>query len=72
MSDKKQPRSLEWKGKTVTCGHCAHELFHYRRAQLNTKLASLFNVDWANKNAHCYICANCGHIEWFLPPKEQN
>ncbi len=54
------------KGKKLTCRICGHDYFIYREAQLNTKTATLFNLDWANKTASCYVCNNCSHIEWFL------
>lgn len=27
----------------------------------------LFNFDWANATATCYVCDGCGYIHWFLP-----
>lgn len=35
--------------------------------QLNTKTASLFNLDWINPSATCLVCDKCGFIHWFLP-----
>ncbi|MBT8234896.1 MAG: DNA-binding protein [Bacteroidia bacterium] len=67
---KRQERiKIEVKGIPLRCGHCQHDEFYQRRTLLNTRLFSLLDVDWANRNANCYICTNCGHIEWFLPPK---
>ena len=67
---KKQERiKLKLKGNPLRCGHCQHDEFYQRRTLLNTRLFSLLDVDWANRNANCYICTKCGHIEWFLPPK---
>lgn len=53
-------------GRNVACPICGHGRFTERRSLLNTRLATLFNVDWANKEAHNYICTQCGHILWFL------
>jgi len=54
------------KGNTLTCDVCKHDKFFYRESQLNTRLASFFDVDFANKKAYCYICENCTKIQWFL------
>jgi len=32
---------------------------------LNTRVASFFNFDWANRSALTYVCEQCGHILWF-------
>lgn len=34
-------------------------------SQMNTSGATLFGLDWANRNADNYICEYCGHILWF-------
>ena len=36
------------------------------RGQLNTKLASLIDLDVFNPEADCYVCASCGFVHWFL------
>ena len=51
----------------LKCLVCGHGQFHERNSLLNTRAASFFNVDWANKRATNYICAQCGYIFWFLP-----
>ena len=53
------------KGK-LTCTVCGHQRFHERNSLLNTRAATLFNLDWANKEATNYICAQCGFIFWFM------
>lgn len=30
---------------------------------------TLFDMDWLNKTADVFVCANCGHLEWFLNPE---
>jgi predicted nucleic-acid-binding Zn-ribbon protein len=59
--------SVEIHGHVLKCLICGHEEFHKRQAQLNTAAASFFGFDWANRSALCYVCAQCGHIHWFLP-----
>ncbi|NNK19055.1 MAG: hypothetical protein HKP49_07880 [Maribacter sp.] len=66
FSDDKEPQQVIIKGKRLKCSICGHGIFIPRKAQLNTKVASLMNLDWANKSAYCYICANCSHIDWFM------
>ncbi len=66
---KKNPERVEVKGKILQCPICDGDLFWQREAQLNTALATFFNVDWANASATCVICAYCGYIFWFSPMK---
>jgi len=66
FSEDKEPQQVSVKGKKLTCTVCGNDVFQPRKAQLNTKVATIMKIDWANKSAHCYICTNCSHIEWFL------
>ncbi len=52
--------------RKLTCAVCGQQEFHERNSLLNTRAATFFNVDWANKEATNYICAHCGYIFWFL------
>jgi predicted nucleic-acid-binding Zn-ribbon protein len=52
--------------RKLTCTVCGHQQFHERNSLLNTRAATFFKVDWANKEATNYICAQCGYIFWFL------
>ena len=63
---KTEPQPIQVKGKELTCPICANKLFWSRRAQLNTSVASLFNFDWANRSATCFVCSDCTYIFWFL------
>ena len=53
-------------GKEFRCLVCHHDRFWARQAQLNTALATFFNMDWANQSATCIVCDECGYIHWFL------
>jgi ribosomal protein S27AE len=55
-------------GKGLECGICHHTRFWQKTAQLNTAVATFFNLDWTNPSAKCVICERCGYIYWFLPP----
>jgi hypothetical protein len=53
-------------GQQLLCQICNHDHFSMRRAQLNTRMAELFNIAWANESAVCLVCENCGYIHWFF------
>ena len=53
----------------LTCVVCRHGLFRHRRAQLHSAAASFFNMEWLGPTADCYICAKCGYVHWFIPPR---
>ena len=57
------PRSVG--GRQLVCPVCKHTEFYSRGYLLNTRLATFFNVDWANRSALTYVCEHCGHILWF-------
>ena len=64
--NKQKPQTVDVKGNALRCPVCNNDQFYTKRAQLNTALASFFNLDWANRSATCFICSNCTHISWFL------
>ncbi|MCK9305581.1 MAG: hypothetical protein M0P27_09330 [Bacteroidales bacterium] len=63
---KKDPQRIEIKGHELICPICNYTSFWTKKVQLNTRLATFFDLDWANKSATCYICSKCTHISWFL------
>ena len=63
---KKEPQAIQIMEKQLSCPICQNQLFWTRKAQLNTSLASFFNLDWANRSAHCFVCSECTYIFWFL------
>lgn len=52
--------------RQLTCSVCGGQRFHERNSLLNTRMATFFKVDWANKEATNYICVECGYIFWFM------
>ena len=58
---------IEIMGRELKCLICGHDRFLQREAQLNTSLATLFNVDFVNPSGQCLICNQCGYIHWFYP-----
>ena len=53
-------------GRPVRCSHCGNESFAKGSALLNTVGMTLVGLDWADKKASILMCAECGHIEWFV------
>lgn len=59
------PGQYQVNGIDVTCVHCHYDCFERGEAQLNTALASFFNLDFTNKSATILTCHRCGYIHWF-------
>lgn len=68
---KKEPEKVQLGEVELCCQICKNDQFWRREAQLNTAMATFFNLDWANKTADCYVCSQCGYIHWFLPLKKK-
>ncbi|MCR4419423.1 MAG: hypothetical protein QHH27_03000 [Clostridia bacterium] len=64
---KREPEQVQILEKDLACQVCGHDRFWRRQAQLNTAVATFFDLDWTNPSATCLICARCGYIHWFLP-----
>jgi hypothetical protein len=54
-------------GQKLLCVVCRNDKFHERNALLNTRIATLFKFDWANREATNFVCASCDYVHWFLP-----
>lgn len=67
--DYSDPEPLEIVGKPQRCQVCGNDAFRHREAQLHGAVATFFNLEWTSPIADCYVCARCGYIHWFLPPK---
>jgi len=66
MTKQKTAKSLKILGAAIHCPICQHDKFWSRESLLNTRAASFFDFDWANKAATNHVCDQCGHILWFL------
>ncbi|WP_270166123.1 hypothetical protein [Paenibacillus sp. SYP-B4298] len=53
-------------GAMIHCPCCQHDTFSKDYRQLNSKGATFFGLDWANRNAVILICRRCSHISWFM------
>jgi hypothetical protein len=62
-----KPAPVNVAGVDLRCQVCENDKFFHRRAQLNTAMMSLFDLDWLNPSAECLLCSNCGYIHWFVP-----
>lgn len=61
-----EPQPVEVLGNELKCPVCSNVMFWTRQAQLNTAIATFFNLDWINRSATCFVCSKCTHILWFL------
>ncbi len=66
FSKEKPKRVVLRSGEELACLVCEFDLFFKREGQLNTALASLFHLDWADPTANCIVCGRCGYVHWFL------
>jgi predicted nucleic-acid-binding Zn-ribbon protein len=63
---KSEPQTIAVKGHELKCPVCGNVNFWAKRVLLNTRLATFFDLDWANRSATCFVCSDCTHISWFL------
>ena len=68
---KEEPKHVSTRtGAQLACLVCGCDLFFPRKGQLNTAVASFFNLDWTNPTADCVVCGRCGFVHWFLGSKD--
>lgn len=60
-----EPQAYLARGRKIVCPHCANDRFSLRRAMLNTRIATFFDLDWVNRSSIALICSNCSMIQWF-------
>ncbi len=53
-------------GRQIACPCCGNVTFDKDYRQLNSRGATFFGLDWANKEAAILICKNCSYILWFM------
>jgi len=61
-----EPSTYEILDRTLRCHTCNNDTFWKQEAQLNTAVATFFNLDWTNRSATCLVCSECSYIHWFL------
>ncbi|MFI6869222.1 hypothetical protein [Nocardia sp. NPDC050406] len=52
-------------GQLLTCDTCGHTTFEQRQWKLQTTGMTAMGMDWANRDATCYVCWACRRIHWF-------
>ncbi|SHK04271.1 hypothetical protein SAMN02745975_03513 [Geosporobacter subterraneus DSM 17957] len=53
-------------GNPLKCPICGHNEFWFRETLMNTRGATFFGFEFANKQAQNYVCDRCGYVMWFL------
>lgn len=71
MAREKKASQRQRAGHFLICPICGGEEFWHREAQLNTRVMTLFDLDWINPRGDCYICEKCRHILWFYGEDEK-
>lgn len=51
---------------SIVCPCCGNDTFDKDYRQLNSRGATFFGIEWANKNATILVCENCTYIAWFM------
>jgi hypothetical protein len=52
-------------GRLVPCPVCGNEHFEERAILMNTRAATLVEVDWADRGADARICRRCRYVMMF-------
>ncbi len=60
-----EAREITIAGRHLRCQICEFTRFYRREARLTTG-ASFFGQDWANTQAECFVCEQCGYVHWFM------
>lgn len=67
----KEASQVQRAGYWLKCPVCGGDKFWHREAQLNTRVMTLFELDWLNPRGDCYICDTCRNIQWFYSEDEE-
>jgi hypothetical protein len=60
-----EAREISIAGRHLRCQVCEFTRFYRREARVTTG-ASFFGQDWANTQAECLVCEQCGYVHWFM------
>ena len=52
-------------GRLIRCPVCGHDRFDQQWTLMNTRAATVFNLDWADSAADTRICQSCTYVMWF-------
>ena len=62
---KRKPDTVKVKNRKLFCPVCENDQFIETKAQLNTAVATLLDMDFINNDATCFVCSECTYIYWF-------
>ncbi len=66
MANQKEGEPVSVRGNPLVCPICGNNEFWHRWTLMNTPGLTLFDLDWANRQAENFVCDECGHVMWFL------
>jgi hypothetical protein len=52
-------------GRNLVCDTCQNDRFEQYQWKLQTTGMTLMGLDWANRDATCFVCYACRRIHWF-------
>lgn len=55
----------------IYCPCCRNDTFEIDYRQLNTRGATFFGIDWANRSATILVCERCSYISWFMSEPDE-
>lgn len=61
-----EAREIQIAGRQLRCQVCDYTRFYRREAGLSTGASNVFGQDWANSQATCFVCEQCGYVHWFV------
>jgi len=63
---REEAEQYEINNKRLKCYHCENTTFFTRQEQLHSPATTFLNMEWLDKTATCFVCADCGYIHWFM------
>jgi predicted nucleic-acid-binding Zn-ribbon protein len=72
VKDEANPHGYSIAGRPVRCPHCGNQEFFDRQAMLNSRIRTVFNIDWFDPTATILVCSECGRIEWFAQDPDRS
>ncbi len=66
MNEESDETELIVNGKRIHCPICDHNKFWSRETLMNSRGATFFQLEWANRAAVNHICGSCGYVMWFF------
>ena len=61
-----EPKQYAIDDKKLVCMFCSNDTFSTRVEQLHSPTRTIFNLEWTDKTATCFVCSSCGYLHWFM------